>query len=125
MKTIFDLQSEAHMLIDDLCSYGVPKNRIYAILATKLKTSVYMAHISKMATLTQVERAIKELHRMVNFEENRWKKTRPKEKKVTVKSVKRKPKLKTVLTDTEMKEAFALLKIRKLPWYKRIFYILK
>lgn len=75
MKTIFDLKSDAHMLIDEILSYGVPKNRVYKMLRYRLQVPYGMEHISKMATMTQVERAIDVLKSMRNYEERRFQKS--------------------------------------------------
>lgn len=70
--TIFDLQSEAHGLIDTLVFYGWSRNGVYRQLAQRLGVPEKMAHIGNMATMTQVQRAIAALKGMRREQKQRY-----------------------------------------------------
>lgn len=120
MKTIFDLKSEAHMLIDDILSYGIKKNVIYHSLAYRLKVPLEMAHIGRMATMTQVEKAIVALTSMRNREEQNWyikqKKLKKAESLARHLATNKKP---TILPITEQKRILAEMREGRIKSEKR------
>lgn len=56
-KTLWEIKSDAHELIDEIASWGYPKRNIYKKLAIRLAVNECKAHFSTMGTWSEVIRA--------------------------------------------------------------------
>ena len=61
---IFELKAYGHELIDDIVRLGVQRNTVYSRLEENLKVPKGMGHFARMATISQVGKAIVELKAM-------------------------------------------------------------
>lgn len=117
--TILDLKLEAHQLIADIQSYGVPKNKIYGELASRLGLSMKETHVANVCTMQQGIDFVRALTAMKSRQETKWRKKtgylseseqrrkRHLEKMATDKLAKCERKRKNTLSQAEMKRAVA------------------